>query len=78
MNEYGGIDMKLGHEKGRAEMNDPHQGGNKAAPRGGANDGMVDHHLVDRIDHGAQSVRVKNAMGEMGHHNVEYYHGGKM
>lgn len=61
-----------------AKSNDANQGGNKAAPRGGANKGIVDHHMEDRIDHGAQSVRVKNAMAEHGHENVEYYNGGKM
>ena len=61
-----------------AKINDSNQGGNKAAPRGGANNGMVDHHMVDRIDHGAQSVKVKSAMSALGHNNVEYYHGGKM
>lgn len=61
-----------------AVANDPHQGGNKAAPRGGANNGIVEHKMVDSINHGAQSVKVKNAMSEMGHSNVEYYHGGKM
>jgi hypothetical protein len=57
---------------------DANQGGNKAAERPGANDGIVDHHMVDRIDHGAQSIKVKAAMAEHGQHNVEYYHGGKM
>jgi hypothetical protein len=58
--------------------NNAHQGGNKAAPRPGFNKGTVDHHMEDRIDHGAQSVKVKAAMAEHGHHNVEYYHGGRM
>jgi len=71
-----GIEVE-GTAKNAMEI-DSKQGGNKAAERPGANDGMVDHHMVDRIDHGAQSVRVKNAMAEHGHHNVEYYHGGKM
>lgn len=57
---------------------DANQGGNKAAERPGANDGMVDHHMVDKIDHAKHSARAKEAMGAMGHHNVEYYHGGKM
>lgn len=57
---------------------DAHQGGDKAAPRPGANKGIVDHHLEDRIDHGAHSSRVKSAMAEMGHHNVEYHDGGKL
>lgn len=67
----------MGAAKNAVEI-DAHQGGDKAAPRGGANNGIVDHHMEDAIDHGAQSVKVKNAMAEMGHHNVEYYHGGKM
>lgn len=57
---------------------DPHQGGNKAAERPGANDGIVDHHQVDKIDHAGHASRVKGAMAEMGHYNVEYYNGGKM
>ncbi len=57
---------------------DAHQGGNKAAERPGANNGIVDHHMVDKIDHGGISSRAKSAMGAMGHHNVEYYHSGKM
>lgn len=57
---------------------DAKQGGNKAAERGGANKGMVDHHMVDKIDHAGHASRAKGAMAEMGHHNVEYYHGGKM
>lgn len=61
-----------------AMENDPHQGGNKAAERPGANKGEVDHHMVDRIDHAAHSSRVKSAMAAEGHTNVEYYHGGKM
>ena len=61
-----------------AKINDPNQGGNKAAERPGANKGDVDHHMVDRIDHAGHSSRAKAAMAEMGHHNVEYYHGGKM
>ena len=61
-----------------AKANDPNQGGNKAAERPGANKGDVDHHMVDRIDHGATASRAKAAMREMGHDTVEYYHGGKM
>lgn len=61
-----------------AVLNDPHQGGNKAAPRGGANNGIVDHHMVDKINHGAESVKVKAAMAEHGHHNVTYHNGGEM
>ncbi len=57
---------------------DPHQGGDKEAPRAGANKGIVDHHMVDKIDHHGHASRAKSAMAEMGHHNVEYYHGGKM
>lgn len=61
-----------------AKSNDPNQGGNKAAERGGANKGNVQHHMVDKIDHGGTSSRAKKAMKEHGHDNVEYYHGGKM
>ncbi len=57
---------------------DANQGGNKAAERPGANKGLVDHHMVDGIDHAGHSSRAKSAMADMGHHNVEYYHGGKM
>lgn len=57
---------------------DANQGGNKAAPRGGANNGIVDHHKVDMIDHAGSASRAKAAMGAMGHYNVEYYNGGKM
>ena len=60
-----------------AKLNDPNQGGNKAAPRGGANDGVVKHPKVDMIDHGGIASRAKGAMGEMGHYNVTYYNGGK-
>lgn len=78
MSEYGGINMKLGSgSKGGAKEIDPNQGGNKAAERPGANKGMVDHHMVDRIDHAKHSSNAKRAMGEMGHYNVEYYNGGK-
>jgi hypothetical protein len=61
-----------------AMSNDPNQGGNKSAERGGANHGMVEHHMVDRIDHAGHHARVKKAMGEMGHHNVSYHDGGEM
>lgn len=57
---------------------DAHQGGNKAAERPGANKGTVDHHMVDKVDHAGHASRAKAAMREMGHDNVEYYHGGKM
>ena len=69
--------MGKGAAKHAVEI-DAHQGGNKAAERGGANKGIVDHHMENRIDHGAISVKVKNAMAADGHHAVEYYHGGKM
>jgi len=61
-----------------AKMIDPNQGGNKAAQRGGANDGIVDHHEVDKIDHAGTAGRAKSAMNAMGHYNVTYYNGGKM
>jgi hypothetical protein len=61
-----------------AKLNDPHQGGNKAAERGGANKGIVEHPQVDKMDHAGHASRAKSAMGEMGHHNVEYYNGGRM
>lgn len=57
---------------------DSKQGGNKAAERPGANDGMVDHHMVDRIDHSKHASRAKEAMGAMGHYNTTYYNGGQM
>lgn len=60
-----------------AKANDPHQGGNKAAERGGANKGIVEHHMVDKIDHGGHASRAKSAMAEMGHHNVTYHDGGQ-
>lgn len=79
MSEYGGINMKLGNgaSKGGAKEIDPNQGGNKAAPRPGANNGIVEHPQVDKIDHGGIASRSKRAMGEMGHSNVTYYNGGK-
>jgi hypothetical protein len=61
-----------------AKANDPNQGGNKAAERGGANKGTVQHSKVDSIDHAGHSSRVKAAMGAMGHENVTYHDGGKM
>jgi hypothetical protein len=61
-----------------ARDNDPNQGGNKAAERGGANKGIVQHQMVDKIDHAGTSSRVKAAMGAMGHSNVTYHDGGKM
>ncbi len=66
MNEYGGIDMKLakGHGGGHAKSIDPNQGGNKAAPRGGAGKSIDSHTLVDRINHGCESLNVKNPMGD--------------
>lgn len=77
MNEYGGIDMKLGKKSGGAKEIDANQGGDKAAPRPGFNRGDVSHPKVDAIDHGGISSRAKSAMGEMGHYSVEYYNGGK-
>ncbi len=56
---------------------DPNQGGNKSAPRGGANNGIVEHPQVDKIDHGGIASRAKSAMGAMGQGNVTYYNGGK-
>lgn len=61
MNEYGGIDMKLGKGGGKHD-NDFHQGGNKAAPRGGAGRSIDGHTLVDSLNHGCESVMVKNPM----------------
>jgi hypothetical protein len=78
MSEYGGIDMKMGKGKGNAKEMEPNQGGNKAAERPGANKGDVDHHMVDRIDHGKTASRAKAAMAEHGHHNVKYHDGGEM
>lgn len=59
-----------------AKDNQAHLDGNKAAPRGGANNGIVDHHMVDKIDHAGHASRAKGAMAEMGHYNVSYYDGG--
>jgi|GEM_PF-5765869 hypothetical protein len=56
---------------------DPNQGGNKAAERPGANKGIVDHHMVDKIDHGKHAAAAKGAMADMGHYNVSYYNGGE-
>lgn len=61
-----------------AKLNDPNQGGNKAAERGGANKGIVQHNMVDKIDHAGHSSRAKAAMAEDGHHNVTYHDGGAM
>lgn len=55
---------------------DANQGGNKAAPRPGANKGQVDHHMVDRIDHGKHASNARSAMTEHGQGNVTYYDGG--
>ncbi len=54
MNEYGGIDMKLAKGKGggNAKSIDPNQGGNKAAPRGGAGQSLVSHPMVDKVYNG--------------------------
>lgn len=79
MSEYGGINMQMGSgSKGGAKEIDPNQGGNKSAERPGANNGIVSHPQVDKIDHAGHSSRAKAAMAEMGHANVEYYNGGKM
>jgi len=79
MNEYGGVDMQSKHGKGKgnAKEIDPNQGGNKAAERGGANKGIVDHHLVDKIDHAKHMSNAKRAMNSIGYTNVTYYDGGK-
>ena len=37
---------------------------------------MVDHHMVDKIDHAKHHSAAKAAMGAMGHYNVEYFDGG--
>jgi hypothetical protein len=55
---------------------DAKQGGDKAARRPGANNGIVDHHMVDKIDHAKHAANVKEAMGAMGHYNVDYFDGG--
>jgi hypothetical protein len=69
----------VGKGKGmnNAEKNDPNLGGKKDAERPGANKGMVDHHEVDRIDHGKHHARAKKAMADMGHHNMTYHDGGE-
>jgi hypothetical protein len=61
-----------------AVSNDPNQGGDKAAERGGANKGIVQHPMVDKIDHAGHASRAKAAMAEMGHSNVSYHDGGEM
>lgn len=61
-----------------AMANDDKQGGNKEAPRGGANNGIVQHPMVDKIDHAGHASRAKAAMAEDGHHNVTYHDGGAM
>lgn len=76
MSEYGGINMQEGNSKGGAKRIDPNQGGDKAAERGGANNGIVSHPQVDKIDHGGIAARAKDAMAEMGHYDVKYYDGG--
>jgi hypothetical protein len=55
---------------------DAHQGGDKAKERPGANEGVVDHHMVDRIDHAKHHRDAKKAMADMGHYNVSYFDGG--
>ena len=60
-----------------AKMNDPNQGGNKSAERGGANKGIVEHNKVDSIDHAGHHSRAKAAMASMGHHNMTYHDGGE-
>jgi hypothetical protein len=60
-----------------AKANDPHQGGDKAAERGGANKGIVEHNKVDMIDHAGHASRAKKAMGDMGHYNVTYHDAGE-
>lgn len=62
-----------------AVLNDPHQGGNKSASRPGANNGIVEHPMVDRYDHGGIHARAKNAMAEhgMAGHKVVYHDGGE-
>lgn len=78
MSEYGGINMNVREgSKGGAKMIDPNQGGNKSAERGGANDGIVSHPMVDKIDHAGHHSRAKKAMAEMGHHNMTYHDGGE-
>lgn len=71
-----GISMK-GKNGGHAVEIDAHQGGNKAAPRPGTTYGEVDHHKVDKIDHGGHASRAKSAMSAMGHNNVTYHDGGQ-
>lgn len=39
--------------------------------------GVVEHHMVDRIDHGKHESRAKKAMADMGHENCVYYDGGE-
>jgi hypothetical protein len=72
----GSVDVNMRQGKGGAVEIDPNQGGNKAAERPGANNGIVDHPQVDKIDHAGHSSRAKAAMAEMGHHNVSYHDGG--
>jgi hypothetical protein len=67
MSEYGGVDMKLAKSGGHAMAENSKQGGNKAAPRGGAGRSIDGHTLVDSLHNGCESVMVKNplAMNEM-------------
>ena len=58
--------------------NDAKQGGDKAARRGGANNGIVEHPQVDKMDHAGHASRAKAAMSAEGISNVEYYNGGRM
>lgn len=60
-----------------AVENDPHQGGNKAAPRAGAGKSIVDHHMVDKVDHSKHHSAAKSAMSEHGHSNMTYHDGGE-
>ena len=58
-----------------AKAEDDKQGGNKAAPRGGANNGIYKHPLVDNA---GPASRAKAAMAEDGHRNVTYHDCGAM
>jgi hypothetical protein len=71
-----GITVK-GAAKKAVEI-DANQGGNKTAKRPGANNGIVSHPQVDKIDHAGHASRAKSAMADLGHYNTSYYNGGKV
>jgi hypothetical protein len=69
-------DLAVMPKANNAKDNNPNQDGNKAAPRPGANLGMVNHVKVDMIDHGKHESEAKRAMADLGHENCVYFDGG--